>query len=607
MNSLTRTMIALFSPKRSWMKQVTAKTIKVDVFSGITNAAIVLPQSVAFAIVAGLPPQYGLFSAMIIPLIAAIWGSSMVMVSGPTVAVSAILYTTLIQHAEPGSAEYINLALCLTLMTGLVQLLAGLVRAGALITFVSHSVMTGFTAAVALLISVSQLSYILGIKVERAEGIISRLYTLFNSISSYNSTAILLSISTILMILIMQMFARKIPAYLIALVLGVLIGNLVDAEAKGIAMFSSIASIIPQFQIPQFDLHIVSTLLPGATTIAFVALLGAISIGRTFALRRHEKYNTDQEIIGQGLSNIVGGLCQSYAGSGSFTRSALNQKTGAATPLSAVFASFFLLLLLYFVAPFIDQLPVPVVAGIIFMVAFHLIDVKEILHIIKSSKRETLILVVTFLTGVITSLDVSVIAGTIVSLLVFIHRSANPKIAAATPAIHHGRRSLRGVLYWNLEPCPQISFLRIDGPIFFASTAKIEKQIRKYEQLFPKQKIKILYIKGVGDIDLAGADFLVSEIKASRQEGGDFHIVAIHQDVVSTLEKTEVLDVLGERHLHPDKSEAIAAAVELASDEICKTCQIRTFLECKHKQVPEGVSSTCIPPEILDIFSEQKK
>ncbi|MDV7142821.1 SulP family inorganic anion transporter [Tropicimonas sp. TH_r6] len=583
-------LIANFSPRRPWFSLVNRETVRADALAGLTNAAIVLPQGVAFAVIAGLPPEYGLYTAMITPVIAAIWGMSMIMVSGPTTAISAVMFATLAELAPPGTPVYIQFALTLTIMAGLFQLLAGVFRLGGLISFISHSVMVGFTAAAALLIGASQLGGALGISVESGGGVIERIARVVEHWEGFHPLALLLATCSLATIVITQKLSRQIPAYLMALVVGVAVGEIVGAREAGIEMFDKLPSLVPSFGAPTVALTDLPALLPGAVSVGFVGLLEAISIGRAFAMRRRERYDANQEIIGQGLSNVVAGFFQAYAGSGSFTRSAMNAESGARTPLSAVFAAAWLLALLFVVAPFVDHIPKPAMAGIIVYVAWRLISFGEIRHIVRSSRSETLILFLTFLAGITTELENAIFVGVIASLAVFLFRSSHPHIAVLAPIERHGHRQLRGALFHDLKQCPQVSILRLDGPLFFGSVDHVESEFRRFEALFPGPRFKILVLKGLGKIDLSGVGLLADEIAKARKAGGEYHLVVPFKETVDALERMNLFEDLERVNLHPNKSEAIQAATDQFDDETCRHCTIRAFIECGGKPAPPGVA-----------------
>jgi SulP family sulfate permease len=274
----------------------------------LINAAIVLPQGVAFATIAGLPPEFGLYTAMITAIVAAIFGSSMIMISGPTTAISAVLFTTLSGFADPGSARYIELALTLTIMVGFLQMVGGFARLGGLVSFVSHSVMTAFTMAAAILIAVSQLAGASGVEVERGGNIAERLERLSLHITEANPYALLISGATLVMAILVQKFVPRLPGLLLALGTGGCLAWFLDAKEHGVAMVGALPDMVPSINLPSPSIEDVAMLAPGAAAIAVVGLLEAISIGRAFAVRRKEAFDSNQEMIGQGLSNSVGGF-----------------------------------------------------------------------------------------------------------------------------------------------------------------------------------------------------------------------------------------------------------------------------------------------------------
>jgi SulP family sulfate permease len=568
-------------PFLNWRSQINADSLKADAFAGFTNAAIVLPQGVAFATIAGLPPEYGLYTAMITPVVAALFGSSMVMVSGPTTAISAIVLTTLQGHAEPGTAQFVQLVLLLTIMVGVFQFAAGLARLGGLVSFVSHSVMTGFTAAAALLIGVSQLSGAMGLTVERGGNVFERVVQVYQAIGGINWIAFAIAATTLVTAILFHIFAKRLPGFLIALAAGGLLGWLLDAQASGVSMIGALPSAFPAFDPPSFSFRQLGELTQGAAAIALVGLLEAVSIGRSFAIRRHERFNSSQEMIGQGMSNMVGGFFQAYAGSGSFTRSGVNDEVGARTPLSAIFSSLFLALILLLVAPLVAYIPTPAMAGLILYVAYRLINFREFYHVFESSRSETFVLLATFIAGLAIELDFAIYVGVIASLSMFLNKSSHPALRVSTPTVSRsGRRKFRNADMHNLPECPQILSVRLDGPLYFGSVEHVEREFRKIERLRHDQKHVVLYLKGVGDVDLSGADLLIEEIREIRKRGGSFEIVALYPPLLRRLRRFHVIDEIGEDNLHISKGDAIAAAIKRVDPEICRTCRARVFLEC---------------------------
>lgn len=582
----SRTAMARLSPRRPWHGDVSGITLRKDALAGLTGAAIVLPQGVAFALIAGLPPEFGLFSAMVVGAIAALWGSSRVMVSGPTTALSALVFVTLSSFATAGTPAFIALAVTLTLMVGVMQLMAGLAGLGALIAFVSHSVIVGFTAAAAVLIAVSQLPALLGVDVEGGGAVVERISRLLPELGGVNSSAVAIGGATLATVVLLQRIDRRIPAFVLALVLGGVVAQLPLWPEGEIALFAPLDSVLPALTTPAFDFDLWGQLLPGAAAIAFVGLLEAISIGKSFAARRGEKYDSNQELIGQGLSNVVGSFTQCYAGSGSFTRSGVNLESGAQTPLAAVFASIFLLLALLVVGPLVPLVPVPAMAAVILYVAWRLVNLREIRHIVQSGSGETLILLSTFLTGIFSELDFAIMVGVVVSLVVFLRDSAQPLVAVGAPTLKNGRRAFGNAEALGLPECPQIRMMRVEGPIFFASVEHIESEFDRIEARARSRQTRILSLKGVNKIDLTGADFLIERTRKARGQGRDLHLIASAAPTLRTLKRLGVLHVVGPQNIHAHKTEAIAEAVRRAEDAICAQCTLRVFRECAGKPAP---------------------
>ena len=541
-------------PPRRWLARVNGETLRHDAFAGFSNAAIVIPQGVAFATIAGLPPEMGLYTAMITAAIAAFWGSSLVMISGPTTAISAVVFATLQDLATPGTLRFVELALMITILVGLIQLVAGLARLGGLVSFVSHSVMTAFTAAAAVLIATSQLPGAFGVAVEGGGNVLERLRRLGESLPETSLLSLAIAAATLGSLLLCQRYARRFPGFLIALIVGAVLCFLLDGSANGVAMVREIPAAFPVFAPPTDALGDIGALIPGAMAIALVGLLEAISIGRAFAVRRREKFDANQEMIGQGLSNAVGGLFQCYAGSGSFTRSGVNAEAGARTPIAGILSSLFLAVMLLMFSDLIRYIPVPAMAGLILYVAWRLIDFGELRRVIGTSRSETVILALTLGAGLLVELDFAIYVGVIASFAVFIYQSSHPSIRVSAPVVSAtGRRKFRNADLHGVPECPQIVTIRLDGPLYFGSVEHVEHEFEMMRRKRAGQKHVLFYLKGVGAIDLAGADFLIDAIRQIRAGGGTFRIIALFPPLLDSLRRFHVIEEIGEDHLHISK------------------------------------------------------
>lgn len=564
-------------PALGWIGQVNGGTIRADLFAAFTNAAIVLPQGVAFAAIAGLPPEYGLYSAMIPTMLAALFGSSMVMVSGPTTAISAVVFSALSGRFELGSPEFVSAAILLTLLVGVIQLGLALARAGKLAGFVSHSVMLGFTMAAAVLIFVSQMKDAFGLDLERGGSVFERLSRVVEHAGEIDPTSTIIAGATFAAAWVLTKYARKLPGFLIALILGTLVAQGLGGNVRTIG---EINAILPTFNIPSLGLGDAIALVESAFAVAVIGLLEALAIGRSFAPRTETKFVANQEVFGQGVANFVGSFFQAYPSSGSFTRSGVNFESGAKTPLAAVFSGFFLIAILLLVAPLMKFVPIAAMAGLIFLVAIRLINIAAIKHIIQTSKTEVIILVATFLTGVLIELELALLLGVLLSFGSFVYRTAKPTLQIEAPDPMLAGGVFRDAEEFGLPECPQMMTTRFDGPMYFGSSEYLEQEFDRLRLERPGQMHLIVNLKGTGDIDLAGVDALIDESKLREKRGGGLYVIARSIRLIARLEHLGLIRNIHGSHLFENKHDAIGMLVPKLDLDICAGCQAAIFTEC---------------------------
>lgn len=575
-----------------WLGSLTPRTVKADVVAGLTSATVVLPQAVAFAAIAGLPPQYGFYTAIVVPVVAGLFGSSWVMVSGPTLVISALVASTLQPHGQPLSADYVAQAIFLALFAGLLQCLFGALRLGRFVNFISHSVMVGFTAAAALLIAVSQIKDALGIVAARGHSVFEQIANLVAGAGGANPAAAGIAAATLATLVVFRRLAPKLPAFIVALAVGSGVGILIHADQLGVRMVGALPSITPTLSLPALSFDHFSRLSEGAFAIALLGLVEAISIGRAFGLKQNRPFDANREIVAQGMSNVVGSLFQCYPASGSFTRSGVNYEAGAATPLSALLSSAFLVAILLVVAPMFGKVPIPVVAAVILYVAYRLVDVAAIRRIVSTSRSEAIITGVTFAAGLFVNLEFAVYGGVIVSLLIFLSRSAKPTLSVSAPDGGKPHRPFRNAVIYDLPECPQAAFVRLDGALYFGSVDYLERMLERLSWERPRQRKLVLILRGVGDIDMPGAELIIAEAKRRRALGGDLYLVARFRPLLQTLERFHVIEALGPDNVCETKDMAITRIVDGVDRDICATCQSRIFRECPRaaaEQPADGV------------------
>ncbi|MDZ7748362.1 MAG: SulP family inorganic anion transporter [Halofilum sp. (in: g-proteobacteria)] len=585
MNAAAATLRRLL-PFLRWWPRVDARAARADAWAGLTNAVVVLPQGVAFALIAGLPPQYGLYTAMVPAVIAALFGSSWHLISGPTLALSITVYATVSPLAEPGTAEYVTMVLTLTLIAGAYQLAFGLARLGTLVNFVSPAVVTGFTAGAAILVVTSQLRHVLGIEAPVGHDFLNTWGHIVTHLHESQPRVLLIAAASFTAAIFVRIALPHWPYLLIAMLVGALTGYFVDAAAHGVPVIGRIPSSPPQLSLPSFQLDTLRQLAPQALAVALLGLIEAVSIGRAVALRSQQRVDGNQEFVGQGLSNMVGAFFSCYASSGSFTRSGINYEAGAKTPLSALFAAGFLLLIVMTLAPFARHLPTAAMGGMIMLVAWNLIDRKHIREILQSSRQDTAVLLVTFSATLFLDLTFAILAGVLLSLFLFLNKAAHPSVFSLAPDPEHSKRRFTNLRRKPLTECPQLKIVRIDGPLFFGSVQPVAETLERFGEGADARKHLLIICSGINYIDSAGAQMLTHEAARWALRGGGLYLCSLRMEPRGFFERGGYADDFGRENIFYTKAEAISTIFERLERSICEQCTARIFEECQRVPRP---------------------
>jgi len=389
-------------------------SVRADLLAGLTGAVVVLPQAMAFATLAGLPPQYGLYAAMLPCIVAALFGSSRLMVTGPANAISLTTMALIAPLAAVGSPDYVRLVLTLSFLVGAMQLLLGLARVGAIVDKVPHAVVVGFTAGAAILIVNSQLGALLGLDLPRGTSVLTNVRAALTQHAAIQWPAVIAAAATVVTALAWRPLNRFVPAMLAAVIVGTLVAHAVALSMPQwpvLATVQALAGTLPPLSMPDLSVDTVRSLFGATLVMTLLALTEAVAIAKAVARRYGDALDGNREFVGQGLANIVGSLFSAMPASGSFNRSGVNVEAGARTPLAAASAALFLVLILFFVSPWTRLLPLAVIAGLLLVVARGLIDWREIARLWREEKVERLPLAVTLLGTVTLSLEWAILLG----------------------------------------------------------------------------------------------------------------------------------------------------------------------------------------------------
>ena len=576
-----------YLPFLVWWPEVDRDTLRADLTASVTGAVVVLPQGVAFATIAGMPPEYGLYAAMVPAVVAALFGSSRVMISGPATPVSIVLFSALATLAAPGGEVYVQLAITLTFMVGVLQLALGLGRLGYLVNFISHSVVVGFSAGAAIVIAASQTGAFLGIDLPRGLGLPDLATAVWQRHASIDPATVLVGVFSIAAGMISRRLLPAVPFMIVAIVAGTALAlALNEFMGASIARVSAAATALPPLSAPSLDLTTLRDLAPAALALTVFALSQAVSIARSVAARTGDIVDGNQEFIGQGLSNILGSFFSGYVSTGSFNRTGVNYEAGARTPLASVFTALLLVLVLFGVAPLLSWMPKAATAGVLFLVAIGIVDVRQIRTILRTSRADTVVMSVTFVATILVSMDFAILLGVMVSLVIFLNRSSQPRVLVRVPDPRLPHR--RFATDPKLPECPQVKIISIDGALFFGAAFYVAERLRVMFARNPEQKHLLVLARSIGFIDASGAEVIGREHRKRKAMGGGVYFHQLSPGARRVLERGGYLEEISADHLFDTKGDAIAAIFGRLNRNVCARCTKRIFNECKMVPRPPG-------------------
>ncbi len=570
---------------RPWeiLRSYRRRDLGPDAIAGLTVAAIAIPQAIAYASIAELPPQFGLYTAGVAAVVGALWGSSRHLATGPVNAVSLLVLPILLAVADPGSPRFLLAASVLALMVGLFNIGLAMLRFGALVTLASRTVLLGFTAGAAVHIAVGQTRHLLGLEVPAMPELYRSAAAIATAIGATHGTTLALGVAALVLTAGLRFAGPRVPAALIAIAGTAAAVRLLGLEELGVRIVGEIPrSLPPPTAVSagvQPDLEMVRALVVGMMAVAALGLIEAVASAQSLARRSGDRLDSNQEFFGQGMANIASGLFSGFPCSGSFTRSALSLQTGGRTPLAGVFTGLAVLAGVLVLAPAARSIPRAAIAGVLLVVAWQMIDRAAILRVLRSSRSEAAIMVATFAATLVLPLDVAVLAGIAFSVAFFVIRSSLPRVYPVVPD-----STYRHMIQDPDRPvCPQLGVMNIRGPLFFGALYHVEEELRHNHERHPGQHFLMLRMHGVDICDISGVEMLEATVKTYRELGGDVFLVRCRKPVFDILLDSDFIDdTLGPDHILPQEGAVEYLFDEVLDPTVCTyECEHRVFAECQ--------------------------
>ncbi len=593
-----------------WVKRVSPVTLRADALAGLLGAVLVLPQGIAFATLAGLPPEYGLYTAVVPCIIAALFGSSWHVMSGPTNANSLAMFAMLSPLAFAFSPAYIQLALVVTIMVGIMQWLIGALRLGSLANFISPAALFGFTSGAALLIAVYALPDFMGLAPAAEHGAAGVLKHAISQATNAQPAALLVAAVTAVVAFGVRRWRPNWPYMLMGLAVAtagtMLWLHLTPNPVSPVQALRTVGTLTtpwPKFELPRISWAAVPDLLGLAFALTIVALGQAISIAKAVAARSGQRIDANREFRGQGLSNIVGGFFSCYVSCGSMNRSMPNLQAGARTPLAAVFSALLLLALVAVSSSLLARIPMAALAALLMLVAIALLDIPRWKQLFSLSQTEFAVAFATMVATITIRLEMAILLGTLLSLMSFLYRTSKPamrtmgfdgwgperQFVVIDDVPHPPPGAAPQPELQALPECPQLKLLRMEGEVYFGATQHVADTLHALRNAPSVQKHLLVMGKSMNFIDLAGAELWEAELNARRAIGGDLYFHRPRPEVIAMWQTTGFTRLLGPEHQFPDKRTAIATIFPKLDPQICRACTARIFWECKRLPPPETI------------------
>lgn len=545
-------------PILEWLPNYNKSFFKGDLVAGLTVGIILIPQGIAYALIAGLPPIYGLYCALVPQVMYAIFGSSRQVAIGPVAMDSLIVATGVSTLALAGSDSYISIAILLGLMVGTIQFIMGIFSLGFIVNFLSKPVITGFTSAVALIIGLNQFRNLLGVDFIQSDQIQYIVEDIWLQIATFNKHTSIIGLIAIIIIIVFRKINKKIPNALIVVILGILSMKYFGKSFSDVSIVKEIPSGLPVFGIPEFDIDQIRELLPIALTLVMVGYLETISIGKSLEAKQDEyRIRPNQELIALGISNMVGSLFKAYPSASSFSRSAINHESGAKTGMAALISVVMVIITLLFLTPLFYHLPKTVLAAIIIVAVFGLINFKEAAFLWRANNLDFWLMLSTFLATLLLGIEYGITVGVGLSLIVLIFRTSRPYVTelgkVPNSNFYRNRNRFEEVIIDD-----DILIFRFDAQIFYANSGYFRDNLDQMADRKGKLlKLIVLDAESINRVDSTGLEMLKERIKYYQKKDIIFYFAGVKGPVRDDFFRSGILQIIDINHFFMRVNDAV--------------------------------------------------
>ena len=557
-----------FTPFMDWIGELkNGTTLKADAIAGLTVALVLVPQSMAYAQLAGLPPYVGLYASFLPVIIAAVFGSSRQLATGPVAIVSLMTAAALEPLAIQNPEGFLAYAAILAFMVGIFQLSLGLLRLGVLVDFLSHPVVVGFTNAAALIIASSQIGKLFGIAARKGEHHYETVWHLIQDMPQTHLTTLIMGGLSLFLLIFIKKLSPKLPNVLITVVICTLLSYFLAYEGRGGAVVGLVPSGLPGFKIPDVEFNQVVHLIVSAMVIGLLGFVEAISVSKAIASETRQRLSANQELVGQGLSNLTASFFQAYPVSGSFSRSAVNFSADAKTGFSSIITGVLVAVTLLFLTPLLYHLPQATLAAVIVVAVMNLIKIKPIIHAWKVHKHDGFIAVAAFVTTLFFAphLEKGIMIGVLLSLGLFLYRTMSPHFVEVS---RHDDGTLRNADLFNLQTSDTVSVFRYGGDLYFANAGYLEGKVLNSIAAKPDLKVLILDFESVDLVDSTGEETLGRIAERLETAGIELYIARAQKSMRDAFIRSGLMDKIGDDRFFRERTQAARFAKEKFGDEI---------------------------------------